>query len=1195
MRQPKVESDVTGTVLIPDFAPVPANGIVSLRLENAGQATLGGGVTTFGQVFRPGDLPAGTGLAATIDGVAGLVQVDVKSTYPDGSVKFAVVSLARPDLAAGDAADVVLLRGGPPAGPAIDLAAAIASHDVTVDIVTASGTTQVDVIDALTAALADGSASVWQQGALASQARVEVALGGSQRLVFDVTAFAGGGIEVEAQFNNDRAMEAVGGRVAYTAVVRMDGQEVARESVDQAQYQNWHRSFSSNERDGGQGLGDPASGWLNIQQDTRYLEATGAISPYDFNQGVSEAKLDAWFAATGQTGWGEPLAANGVTQYMPMTGGREDIGITTAANTAWILTQDARAAAYALGQAEAASGIPWNFWDAAHDTWLNTDAYPRLWTDPRGGTGQPGVSTSGGLTQQVATDTGWTPETAHHPNLSFVPYLLTGERWILDNLNAEAAWSVMRTYPASRQNAQDLLVNGGQVRASAWTLREVQGAAFANPDGSVEQAYFESVADANWAWLVSRIPDWTTQQGEAHGWLPGAYGDPGATAPWQQDHFASVAILAARHGNADALTFLQWQSNFLIGRFTHEAEGFNPHDGAGYRIKVFDPATGAIYKTWSEIGTATVAAGWSAGASWSQSNYPQLAMATLAGIYELTGSLAAADAYWAIVAQAPPLISAADYATNPTNAFAAPPGGGRLMSAGTGDTTLTGGGGDDTLLGAGGDDTLVGLGGDDSAQGGAGQDSLAGGVGDDTLLGGALGDTLDGGQGADSMAGGEGDDLYRVDAAGDVVLEAAGAGQDLVLAGRDWVLGANVEHLTLTGAADLVGTGNTLANRIEGNAGDNLLVGGFGDDTLVGGEGSDTLNGVPGIDSMVGGAGNDVYYVDDASDRVVEVAGGGIDRVIAYDNVTLATEVENLVFANGGGFAGTGNALANSMTGNGANNLLAGLGGRDNLQGGGGKDTLLGGAEDDVLNGGAGDDSLQGGAGNDLYYVDDALDRVSEDANGGFDRVVATASHVLGANVENLTIGNHGAYAGTGNALGNALVGNGSGNLLSGLGGNDVAYGSGGADTLLGGDDQDHLLGQDGNDVLAGGAGIDILTGGAGRDIFHFSSTAGWDRVVDFTSGVDRIEILRGGFASALPLGELAAGALRFGASGAAGGGAQFLYDRETGVLRWDADGAGGTTSSPIAVLAGAPVLTAADIRIVDVIGAALPPDTLFG
>ncbi len=882
---------MSGTISLPQFAPLPVGGVASLRLENAGQGTLSGGVTTFGQVFQAGQLPAGAGLVATIDGQPAMLQLDVLSTYADGSVKTAVVSVQRPDLAAGAVADLVLMRGSAPLGQVIDLAAATLGHQVSVDIVTSGGTTSIDVLAALRDALADGSASVWQSGALASQARVEVALQGSQRLVFDVTAFRGGGIEVEAQFNNDRAMEAIGGRVAYTAVVRMDGQEVAREAVDQAQYQNWHRTFSSNGLDGGQGLGDPSTGWLNIQQDARLLEATGAISPYNFEQGVSEAKLADWFAATQQAGWGGVLATNGVTQYMPMVGGREDIGVTTAANTAWILTQDARAAAYAMGQAETAGAVPWNFWDAANDTWLNTDAYPRLWSDPRGGTGRPGDPTSGGLTQQTPTDTGWTPETAHHPSLSFIPYLLTGERWILDNLNAEASWSVMASYPVLRQDGQDLLVSGGQVRAGAWTLREVQAAAFANPDGSREKAFFQSAVDSNWSWLVQQIPTWTAQQGEAYGWVPGDYQGAGATAPWQQDYLASITIMAARHGNADALTFLRWQENFLVGRFNAADQGLPISDGAVYRLAVFDPTTGVPYKTWEDIAAATAAQGWSFNGVFQDLNYAQLALATLAGIYEVTGSLAAADTFWKVAAEAPAAFGY--YATYPTNAFAPPPGGGLPMTAGAASTMLTGGGGADTLAGSDGNDTLVGLGGNDSIQGGSGNDSLVGGSGADTLIGGIGNDTLDGAEDVDlaHLSGTQSDYRFALD--GSVLIVTGPDGTDRL---------SNIEALSFGGAAPVLLTPLLANNQIEelvttytngvlsrvmpdiysgsvswleyamlGGSMDDVVIGTSrndffnlmgGDDAANGAAGDDVLDGGTGSNFLTGGVGRDDFFLD---------------------------------------------------------------------------------------------------------------------------------------------------------------------------------------------------------------------------------------------------------------------------------------------------------------------------------------------
>ena len=118
-----------------------------------------------------------------------------------------------------------------------------------------------------------------------------------------------------------------------------------------------------------------------------------------------------------------------------------------------------------------------------------------------------------------------------------------------------------------------------------------------------------------------------------------------------------------------------------------------------------------------------------------------------------------------------------------------------------------------------------------------------------TISGNASANTLDGGTGADAMAGGAGNDTYVVDNAGDKVTETANAGTDTVKSSLTYTLGANVENLTLTGAAALNGTGNTLNNVIVGNTAANVLTGGDGADTLTGGGGANTFV----FNSSVGG------------------------------------------------------------------------------------------------------------------------------------------------------------------------------------------------------------------------------------------------------------------------------------------------------------------------------------------------------
>lgn len=191
------------------------------------------------------------------------------------------------------------------------------------------------------------------------------------------------------------------------------------------------------------------------------------------------------------------------------------------------------------------------------------------------------------------------------------------------------------------------------------------------------------------------------------------------------------------------------------------------------------------------------------------------------------------------------------------------------------------------------------------------------------LTGNSGNNTLDGGAGADHMAGGAGNDTYKVDNAGDIVVEANGQGTDTVSSSVSHILKNYVENLTLTGGGNITGTGNALANVLTGNSGNN------------------TLNGAAGADQMVGGAGNDIYRVENAGDVVVETNGNGTDKVLSWVSYTLTNYVENLTLTAGDNINGTGNALANVLIGNSGNNTLNGGGGSDTLKGDGGADSFV--------------------------------------------------------------------------------------------------------------------------------------------------------------------------------------------------------------------------------------------------------------
>lgn len=474
---------------------------------------------------------------------------------------------------------------------------------------------------------------------------------------------------------------------------------------------------------------------------------------------------------------------------------------------------------------------------------------------------------------------------------------------------------------------------------------------------------------------------------------------------------------------------------------------------------------------------------------------------------------------------------AGDVVTEPDEGFlvtlVGPSGGLGIGTASAAGTILNddsgGTAGPDTILGTAGDDSLAGLGGDDSLSG----------------LEGA--DTLDGGSGADTLRGGPGDDLLLVDNTADRVIEALNQGQDTIHATVDFVLPAHVEALILAGAA-LAGTGNNLPNLILGNAGAN------------------TLSGLGGADTMIGGPGDDTY-VADATDLLVELPGGGIDRVIATTSFSLASlpDIEHLTLGGSRPTVGTGNAGANLIIGNSAANRLDGLAGNDSLHGGLGDDTLRGGEGADSLFGGGGLDRLEGGPGDDLYRVTEAGVVVVEAADGGIDTVFSTVSFALPNHVENLTLLGGNAIDGIGNGLANRLVGNNFANLLEGLGG---------ADSLAGGH---------GDDTLIGGPGADTLSGGNGADVFRYAAAHhGLDLITDYDVLRDTIEVSAAGFGGGLTAGMAINTPARFvanttGLPTAPAGTGQFIYRTDTLSLWFDADGTGPAAARLILTFASAP------------------------
>ncbi|WP_199102594.1 calcium-binding protein [Aquitalea sp. ASV11] len=328
---------------------------------------------------------------------------------------------------------------------------------------------------------------------------------------------------------------------------------------------------------------------------------------------------------------------------------------------------------------------------------------------------------------------------------------------------------------------------------------------------------------------------------------------------------------------------------------------------------------------------------------------------------------------------------------------------------------------DDVLFGGAGNDILLGVFGQDYLDGGSGDDDMDGGAGNDVMDGGSGADNMFGGVGDDRMWGGDGDDFMQGFTAADDSKQTlatgetdndvmyGGAGNDVVIGGLghdqlwggtgndelqgdegdDWLYGEAGNDRLFGGAGDDVIYGGDGDDLIVGGMADNetplpagardnnFLYGGAGNDTIIGGIGNDYIDGGAGADGMEGGKGNDTYIVNSVNDVVLEQLDEGYDTVVSSVNYILNANIEELRLLEGYTINGTGNSLDNLIIGNSQNNILDGV---------------------------TGADTMIGGLGNDIYYVDNAGDKVIELAGEGVDTVYASISYALGEHVENLTL-----------------------------------------------------------------------------------------------------------------------------------------------------------------------------------------------
>ena len=728
-------------------------------------------VVSFGHPFRKDDWPANASIVALYKDKPLPTQYDIKVRHKNKSVKHAIISIQIPEIVDDMHIDIALLSSNSSISNNIQKHAShtplntilLNGYSLSMNLTTPDTKHNINFADLLQKSIDNNNIDYWMHGPLVTEGRVISEISHALFVILDVRVTRTGNIRSAITLSNDHLIQS-SETIEYGMRITSGNNVVENmKKVIHYPHSRWYRVINSSKN-----TYDPI-----VIFDMQYLYSTFMVPPYDLSIKYNSQHILSWweYISSNESEW-SPFPIGNIHQYMPAVGYRADLGLLPGWTTAYLVSQDPRARAAMMHNARASGSIPWHFRDNASPLPPTMDKHSRLWLDPRSNIERYATG------PHITYINDWFPDIAHQPSLSYIPYLITGERFFLDELIFQTSWNLLSIDPGLRQN-NNKIINPwhGQVRAQAWSMRTHARAASITPDDHPLKKYFLNTLDDGFDFYIRNYINKVetddkalshTNNSEIYGWID-TYLVNGMVKPFMQDFFAmSVAMVGGLQYNK-AKQITNYHANWSSGRYLrHE---FHPRNANLYEWHVGKNKDSRFLK-WEEVAQYNFAKdiftteprafpGYpessndfaaSARAAQamiaSQVYHPQNAVAYAYVLSETKHQKVYLNSQWAIVPIFPdgsilPFIN--QYIASSTR---------KNFSGGDHNDLFYGDEQNNIVIDSSGNNYLIGLGGDDKIIAGGEFNSIHGGAGNDLIY------TL--GNGVFHIAGGEGKDHFLI-------------------------------------------------------------------------------------------------------------------------------------------------------------------------------------------------------------------------------------------------------------------------------------------------------------------------------------------------------------------------------------------------------------------------------------------------
>lgn len=564
---------------------------------------------TVGFAFVRGDIPSGS----TVSADTAAQQVVVKNRWPDGSLRFAILS-GQADMVAGTPSMVTLTR----------TAAAAAGTGLSTAQLSATGLTA--RIEAGSFGSASWDTADWAQpfqnwvsGPEMSSWVYRKPLGSDPHLVgwLEVRLYAGGAVEVLPWVENGYLR--VAGPTVKQGLYKfvLNGAQQFSETITLSHHAR--TPLISGAR---------LSYWVGpdpemvFKHDALYLQATEVVPSYRAVVPVDSVLIQD-LAATFVPLQAGNFAYQGDTMSSP--GYASPIGLLPQHDMLY-LTSDAFATyGGVVRNGYSAGRYPIHYRDETTQRPPRQSSYPTLALPSGSGITDRGNSSNGQLTPTPVDTFGlvqW--DMAHSPSVGFMAYLVTGRWYFMEQTQFASTANYLSIGDDYRLGSRGVYPDRRvQTRAAAWGFRALVHALLATPDDdSTLRAEFQTSVQENINYFHAR---YVAQPNNPFGWIwPDGTDESSRFAPagiegarcFMQDFFTASYGYANSVGlpiAADAATklnaFFQWKAKSIVGRFGGAGTTeFLFRDASLYNVATAPVAapdyvrgTGPWYSDWGAI------------------------------------------------------------------------------------------------------------------------------------------------------------------------------------------------------------------------------------------------------------------------------------------------------------------------------------------------------------------------------------------------------------------------------------------------------------------------------------------------------------------------------------------------------------------------------------------------------------------